>query len=83
MSKHLAPSSAKISSVRAVIYARYSSENQREASIEDQIRTCKARIEAEGWNLVATTPTTRSGAVISARAIRGSWQTGAAGFSMW
>jgi DNA invertase Pin-like site-specific DNA recombinase len=40
--------------VRAAIYARYSSENQREASIEDQVRTCKARIEAEGWNLVAT-----------------------------
>ena len=39
---------------RAVIYARYSSEHQREASIEDQVRTCKARIEAEGWTLVAT-----------------------------
>jgi site-specific DNA recombinase len=39
---------------RAVIYARYSSEHQREASIEDQVRICKARIEAEGWTLVAT-----------------------------
>jgi site-specific DNA recombinase len=39
---------------RAVIYARYSSEHQREASIEDQVRTCKARIAAEGWTLVAT-----------------------------
>ena len=54
MSKHLGLSSAKNSAVRAVIYARYSSEKQRQASIEDQIRTCKARIEAEGWNLVAT-----------------------------
>ena len=25
---------------RAVIYARYSSENQRDASIDDQIRNC-------------------------------------------
>jgi site-specific DNA recombinase len=37
--------------MRAVIYARYSSENQREASIEDQLRICKERIAAEGWDL--------------------------------
>src|SRR3954447_14125185 len=35
--------------MRAVIYARYSSEQQRAASIEDQIRLCRTRIEAEGW----------------------------------
>jgi len=35
--------------IRAVIYARYSSDNQREASIEDQIRQCRARIDQEGW----------------------------------
>jgi len=40
--------------MRAVIYARYSSENQREASIEDQIRLCKVRINREGWELTAT-----------------------------
>jgi site-specific DNA recombinase len=40
--------------MRAVIYARYSSENQREASIEDQVRTCKSRIETEGWAFVTT-----------------------------
>ena len=34
-------------SVRAVIYARYSSDLQRDASIEDQVRTCKAWIEHE------------------------------------
>jgi len=33
----------------AVIYARFSSELQRDASIEDQIRICRARIEREGW----------------------------------
>ena len=35
--------------MRAVIYARYSSVLQREASIEDQIRLCRQRIEHEGW----------------------------------
>ena len=38
--------------LRAAIYARYSSENQREASIDDQIRICKDRIAREGWDLV-------------------------------
>lgn len=33
----------------AVIYARYSSDLQRDASLEDQIRLCRARIEYEGW----------------------------------
>ncbi len=37
---------------RSVIYARYSSENQREASIEDQVRVCRARAEREGWQTV-------------------------------
>ena len=39
---------------RAVIYARYSSDNQREASIEDQMRLCRERAEKEGWSLVKT-----------------------------
>ncbi len=39
---------------RPVIYARYSSDQQREASIEDQVRLCRARIAGEGWQLVAT-----------------------------
>src|SRR5258708_727570 len=33
----------------AAIYARYSSDLQRDASIEDQVRLCKARIETEKW----------------------------------
>ncbi len=40
--------------MRAAIYARYSSDNQRDASIEDQVRVCRKRIEAEGWTLAAT-----------------------------
>lgn len=37
--------------MRAAIYARYSSDNQRDASIEDQVRLCVLRIEREGWSL--------------------------------
>ncbi len=33
----------------AVIYARYSSNLQRDASIEDQIQLCRERIDHEGW----------------------------------
>ena len=39
--------------MRAALYARYSSEGQREASIEDQYRNCAARVEKEGWQIVA------------------------------
>jgi len=33
----------------AVVYARYSSDLQREASIEDQVRMCRELIRREGW----------------------------------
>jgi site-specific DNA recombinase len=51
-----------MSMTRAAIYARYSSDNQRDASIEDQVRQCRARIEQERWQL---------GAVYSDHAISG------------
>ncbi len=38
--------------LRAAVYARYSSDLQNPRSLEDQIRDCRARIEAEGWELV-------------------------------
>jgi site-specific DNA recombinase len=38
--------------MRAVIYARYSSDLQRDASIEDQLSLCSARAEREGWTIV-------------------------------
>jgi len=38
--------------MRAALYARYSSDNQRDASIEDQLRICRARAEREGWTVV-------------------------------
>ena len=37
---------------RAVIYARYSSESQREASIDGQIGICRAFADHHGWELV-------------------------------
>ena len=40
--------------MRAVIYARYSSDNQREASIEDQLEVCRRYIERQGWTLIRT-----------------------------
>ena len=38
-------------SLRAAIYARYSTDRQSEASIEDQLRLCKERVAREGWEL--------------------------------
>jgi DNA invertase Pin-like site-specific DNA recombinase len=35
--------------MRTVIYARYSTDLQRTASIDDQIRVCRERIERDGW----------------------------------
>ena len=34
---------------RTVIYARYSSNLSRDASIEDQVRLCRAHAERSGW----------------------------------
>lgn len=38
--------------MKVAIYARYSSDNQREASIADQFRMCRLRAEKEGWTVV-------------------------------
>jgi DNA invertase Pin-like site-specific DNA recombinase len=40
--------------LRVAIYARFSSELQREASIEDQTRVCMAYVNREGWSLIQT-----------------------------
>ncbi len=37
---------------RVAVYARYSSDSQREASIEDQVRLCRERAAHEGWTIV-------------------------------
>ncbi len=38
--------------LRCALYARYSSDQQRAASIEDQFRVCRERAEREGWKIV-------------------------------
>lgn len=38
--------------MRTLIYARYSSDLQNNRSIEDQIRICRERADAEGWEIV-------------------------------
>ena len=40
--------------MNAVIYARYSSDNQREESIEGQLRECKEYADKNGINLIGT-----------------------------
>ena len=40
--------------MRAALYARYSSENQHERSIEDQVRLCSEFAARQGWTVVAS-----------------------------
>ncbi|MEO3475910.1 recombinase family protein [Roseomonas sp. CAU 1739] len=61
------PSTARL---RCGLYARYSSENQRDASIEDQVRICRARAEREGWQVVGAFT---DHAVSGATALRPGW----------
>lgn len=37
---------------RVAVYARYSSDAQRAASIEDQVRLCRRKAEQEGWTVL-------------------------------
>ena len=37
--------------LRCALYARYSSDQQRAASIEDQFRVCRKHAEREGWKI--------------------------------
>ncbi|PRA84988.1 recombinase family protein [Ochrobactrum sp. MYb29] len=39
---------------RVALYARYSSDNQRAASIEDQVRICREQAKRENWKIVGT-----------------------------
>ena len=39
--------------MRAALYARYSTESQRESSIEDQYRNCERYGQRQGWTIVA------------------------------
>jgi site-specific DNA recombinase len=46
------PSEVNSQTVRAGAYARYSSDSQRDESIDDQVRICRTEIERNGWGLV-------------------------------
>ena len=39
---------------RVALYARYSDEKQRSASIDDQFRICREQAKREGWKIVGT-----------------------------
>lgn len=44
---------ARATTIRAAIYARYSSDAQKATSIEDQERNCRRRADNESWQVVA------------------------------
>lgn len=46
---HPATTPHSLSVVFCAIYARYSSDKQRQASIQDQIRNCRAEAAKRGW----------------------------------
>jgi DNA invertase Pin-like site-specific DNA recombinase len=58
--------------MRVSVYARYSSDQQSGASIDDQIRLCKERITAEGWHLEQVY---RDAAISGSSAFRPGYQT--------
>ena len=62
--------------MRIAIYARYSSDQQRATSIDDQIRLCKERIAREDWRLVQVY---RDSAMSGATALRPGYQAMLAG----
>lgn len=71
--------------MRSAIYARYSTDRQRETSIEDQSRVCRDQAAASGWQVVAvhsdegvsgSTPVAarRGGAALLADALAGRFE---------
>jgi site-specific DNA recombinase len=38
--------------IRVALYARYSTDLQRDASIADQLRLCRSHAERQGWAVV-------------------------------
>ena len=48
------PKERQVKKIKGVIYARYSSDNQREESIEGQLRECKAFAEKNDIQIVET-----------------------------
>jgi hypothetical protein len=48
-----------VKAVKVAFYARYSTDNQRDASIADQLRVCRAYAERQSWTICEEYPTTR------------------------
>lgn len=46
--------------MRVALYARYSTDNQRDASIAHQFRVCRAYAEKQGWQVSRNIRTMRS-----------------------
>ncbi|MER8637016.1 recombinase family protein [Mesorhizobium sp. M1365] len=44
--------STGVQDLKVALYARYSTDNQRDASIEDQLRLCRLHAETQGWTVV-------------------------------
>src|SRR5215813_6488149 len=66
--------------MRVSIYARYSSDKQREASIEDQVRLCEERAARENWRVVKRyTDHAISGASLMRRGIQALMQDAQSG----
>jgi len=66
--------------MRVSIYARYSSDKQREASIVDQVRLCEERAAREGWRVVKRyTDHAISGASLMRRGIQALMQDAQSG----
>ncbi len=43
-----------VRAMKIAIYARFSSDKQSDASIEDQVRICTVRADKESWHVVDT-----------------------------
>lgn len=66
--------------IQAAIYARYSTDLQRDASIEDQIRVCEERAGQNGWTIAGHyTDHGMSGASLMRPGIQGLMQDALAG----
>jgi site-specific DNA recombinase len=49
----LLPETHGVKEMKVALYARFSTDLQRIASIEDQFRNCRKRAELEGWQVVS------------------------------
>ena len=74
------PSEGNSPTIRAGAYARYSSDLQSPASIDDQLRVCTERAAKEGWQVIESyTDQGISGATLIRPGIRQLLQDAAAG----